>query len=162
MLELLRLAGSPQKSIRLQTRAGTDVENDQAAPPDERMVRIADALAAKHPFWSRRRPHFGIYNCAGHVWANRRTSVREARWWNVILKDDGYRRIDEREIMPGDAAIYTVPGGTFLHVGLVMELRPFSGSTSGAVVPLILSKWNDSIGEFLHRPKDVPDSFEPY
>ena len=104
----------------------------------------------------RRKPACGVYNCAGHVWASRRTTILEDFAWNMVLADDGYRQLDQGEPpAPGDLVIYRDREHGFLHVGMIAELR--QGITAESPpIPWVLSKWDSTSGEVLHHFADVP------
>lgn len=72
----------------------------------------------------------------------------------MILKEDGYRKLQESETpLPGDLALYTSEHG-LLHVGRVID----SGETlpGGSVpFPIVLSKWDAWSGEYVHGAYDV-------
>lgn len=165
MFEILELAGTPRSSIRLQTQRGTDIDNEQAAPPDDRRMRVFERLVATHFGWTVRKPPCGVYNCAGHVWASRRTAVYEQKWYDLILEEDGYRMLQGGESpVIGDLALYRLTTGEILHVGLIMEIRRLSGDSTGssASFPWALSKWDDASGEVLHHFRDVPYAEQDY
>jgi len=104
--------------------------------------------------WKQRKPATGGYNCAGHVWASRRTAILEPEAWRLILMDDGYRRLpDSEEPSPGDLVLYVDRRDNgFLHVGEILELR----ESIGRRAPWVLSKWNSTSGEVMHYVHDVP------
>ena len=92
------------------------------------------------------------YNCAGHVWANRRTCIFERGEWDKILAQDGYVKLVENvRPMAGDLAIYRLPDYGIVHVG---EILRFDGE--GVQVPVVLSKWGDWTGEYEHKEHDIP------
>jgi hypothetical protein len=79
-----------------------------------------------------------------------------------VKDDDGYRVIDLHREMPvcGDVACYWEeinPYKNFMHVGRVAGLKPRKGLPSTIFV---LSKWDDTSGEFLHEPMDLPSSMK--
>lgn len=161
MLEFLRFGGSSERRIALQTRLASPIPNSQAPEPDSQSIAVFQRLLSKHPGWSLRKPPCGIYNCAGQVWASRRTAIYEQEWYERILQDDGYRRLGVgEEPSHTDLAIYLMTDtGNILHVGIVTELRQlvqFGTSRSSQEIPWILSKWNDASGEVLHHFNDVP------
>ncbi len=110
------------------------------------------------------------YNCAGHVWASRRTVILAGEAdavIHMILADDGYRLLPlEEGAIQGDLVLYwnVTTGGrrTWLHVGVMSELREnqrAADDVPGIVdgrIPWVLSKWNHCTGEWLHRYNDVP------
>ncbi len=158
----LHALGSSGRSIVLQTHGGNDIPNQIGLEPEPRHLAKYKAIFDRHKIgWVERKPPSGVYNCVGHVWACRRTSVFDdlERHLRTIFDDDKYRLVswpDER-LFVGDLVTYWVSVGdnkTFLHVGIVVELRKIiEGSTE---LPWILSKWDDTSGEVLHHYQDHP------
>ncbi|MBN1591187.1 MAG: hypothetical protein JW888_16865 [Pirellulales bacterium] len=111
--------------------------------------------------WTRRKPAVGGYNCAGHVWASRRTAILETEHWKTILRDDGYRRLaGTEEPHVGDLILYVDKADDkadddYLHVAQIVELREGVTATSPQV-PWVLSKWDSTSGEAIHNAYDVP------
>ena len=71
MFEELRLLGSTEKSIVVQTRKGTPIDNLVEIEPGEAEGRRYRLLLEKYGrHWEERKPATGVYNCAGHVWAS--------------------------------------------------------------------------------------------
>lgn len=163
MLELARFVGTPPKTILLQTRERRDVANCQSCEPDEKTMILYHVFQRSHPFWQNRKAACGVYNCAGLVWANRRTSIYDENEYSKILKDDGYRPIEtEEQLQPGDIVIYlrrTADNSrTTLHVGIVLYFDDVGATT----VRWVLSKWSDQYGEDIHKLKDVPEYYGDY
>ena len=92
MFEELKLLGPTESSIVVQTRKGTPIENLVELEPGEPEGRRYQLLLQRFgQSWKERKPACGVYNCAGHVWASRRTSVLKSEAWQTILEEDGYR-----------------------------------------------------------------------
>ena len=114
--------------------------------------------------WKKRLDPRGCYNCAGHVWASRRTGILEDTEWEKIRKEDCYRIISElEEPRVGDLAVYKSDSFGYLHIGQIVCLLP-GVSNSSPSVPRILSKWDPSSGEYEHLPKETPfhENFPDY
>lgn len=160
MLEFARLIGTPTRRIVVQTRLGTSIDNVQAPTPDAHSVAVYIRMRHGRMTWEQRKPALGIYNCFGHVWANRRTAIYEPSEIQTILREDGYRQLPDDELpVAGDIALYQDANrGTYLHVGEVVNV-PREEEIQNL---RILSKWNDSCGEDYHHPRDVPPQYEPY
>ena len=92
------------------------------------------------------------YNCMGLVFACRRTviDVENLPW---ILKDDGYKPIEPRAVVPGDLLVYDWEGAP-THVGIVWEHEPLPEDATWKT--RILSQWGRD-GEYFHAASDVPD-----
>jgi len=86
-----------------------------------------------------------IYNCHGMTFACRRCRITEFEDIDLILTDDQYREVSEREAEPGDVVIYYDENGEPNHSGIVLE-----GLSGERYVPLVLSKWG-SAGEAIHN-----------
>ena len=154
MFELQRLQGPNEFQIALQTRRGRDVENAVGPALTEAHHRRYAALLEQYGRnWRERKPPTAGYNCAGHVWASRRTCIYEETEWKKILEDDGYRRTDQP--MLDDIVLYVERERGVLHVGRIIELRQGVTETSPRI-PWVISKWSDWSGEVFHHVRDVP------
>ena len=160
MFEVAASLGNTEKSIALATRKGRAIQNFvELHPPPAHSIRQYELLVRKHGSrWRERKPPTGWYNCAGHVWASRRTAIFEPEEYVAIIADDGYHRLDPNEpVVVGDIAVYVDldSGDEILHVGRVFGTGP--GIAEGSKpIPLVISKWNSTCGESLHEAHDVP------
>ena len=159
MITQLKFVGIPttdqDRAIALETRRHRPIPNSQQLEPGAYELRILGLVSGMHANWIVRKLPCGIYNCAGHVWASRRTSVYDSETkYDDILHDDGYRKLLlGAPVRLGDVAVYRLidSADRIIHVGVVAELR-----TVGSVqVPWLLSKWSDMSGEWLHHFEDV-------
>jgi hypothetical protein len=157
MLEELKLLGPTERSIVVQTRKGTPVENLIELEPGEPECRRYRLLLQRFgQNWKERKPACGVYNCAGHVWASRRTSILADEAWRIILREDGYRLLLDTETpIPGDLALYADEPGELLHVGMILEVQKGFDDESPRMA-WVLSKWNSTSGEVMHFAHDVP------
>lgn len=163
MFEEIPLFGRSVRKIELQTRLGAPIANEIAMHPvPEHAAAKFQRLVNLHPKWRIRKPPTGIYNCVGHVWAARRTSVYDEFDETVlrIRDDDGYRVVDlNRELpWPGDIACYwemLAPYRNCMHVGEVIGIEPRKQLPPHVFV---LSKWDDACGEVVHDALDLPAS----
>jgi hypothetical protein len=152
-----RLLGSTIKGIRLDTRKGVEIKNQIEPPPsDQNLKREQILLERWGGNWKQRVGPRGVYNCAAHVWASRRTSIIEESEWIKIYDHDSYRTLNVDETPePGDLIIYADEGCGFLHVGLIIGLEP-GLSKHSKPIPKVLSKWDSASGEYIHYPPHVP------
>lgn len=162
MDELILLQPGPQ--LALETRGRRQIPNVVAAPPGDRERRIYRKLLGDHPGWKERKPPAGGYNCAGMVWASRRTSVEASEGVQLIWEDDGLRTLRSRERLDvGDLACYHVARGDrfrdFLHVGVVIVAGSEILQSDAEDPILVLSKFNSTFGEVVHPLHDVPFDF---
>ncbi len=157
MFDVQRLIGQNRQSLRLDTRAGQHIKNEVAPPPAQQSLAREQVWLNKfRAKWIKRIGPCGIYNCAGLVWASRRTAIYDDPEWDKIYQDDEYRELNGSESpMPGDLAIYSHSEVGYIHVGQVLSLEPGILPT-GRPIPRILSKWDDASGEYIHFPGDVP------
>lgn len=161
MFGAVELFGTPESSIVVQTRQGESIANAQAPEPSERCFKIFDLLVHRHPGWLVRRRPTGLYNCAGHVWACRRTAIYEQSAWEQIFREDGYRvRTGLEQPTVGDLVVYRDNvTQALLHVGEIVELRRVAagqGPDERAAVPWVLSKFGPTSGEVLHHYRQAP------
>ncbi len=94
-----------------------------------------------------------MYNCLGMIFASRRAWI-ETNHLYELLRQDGYNRVSERDIVPGDVVVY----GTNLvptHVGLIMNIHRDGSDIDNLMV---LSKWGKE-AEILHQADVVPDAY---
>lgn len=88
-----------------------------------------------------------FYNCHGLVFASRRTWIDDASELGKILRDDGYVKVSENDIMLGDVLIYRdKENGDYSHSAIVVELP----GPQDYGIPLVLSKWS-AYCEVIHR-----------
>jgi hypothetical protein len=144
------------------TAKGREVENliEIDPPPTQAIQRdqlLANTVGKR---WTRRKPACGRYNCAGHVWASRRTSILDPKFYYWFIQDDGYRVLSAKEpAKPGDIAVYidAESKGEILHVGRICTV--VEGPTPDSPpIPMVLSKWNSTAGEYIHHISDHPYS----
>jgi hypothetical protein len=155
------LGGTPETEFPLHTRRQSRIPNSQALPGGDpsswaRLLSRYDELGLEV-----RKAACGTYNCAGHVWASRRTAIHESSAYELILRDDEYRRVQPGEAPQiGDLALYRLQGeARILHVGIVAEFRRVPaqlGVAAARSVPWVLSKWADWGGEVFHHVERVP------
>lgn len=160
MIEEITLLGPTRRSIVVETRQGTRISNSiEPEPGLQQRRRYEHWLKRFGTSWRERKPATGTYNCAGHVWASRRTSLHDPEEWVLILREDAYRSLSAGETpLPGDLAVYVdQSNGEILHIAEVLELRE-GLMPGGERKPWVLSKWNDQFGEVMHWAHDVPYS----
>lgn len=147
----LLLGGTPRRAgISLCTRSGVPIENEQSLPPDTVARALFDRFVTTNAYqqWESRKGACGIYNCAGHVWASRRTSIYDPKVYQDVL-DEEYSQVDMPSV--GDLAVYRDSAKSdIFHIGMVMQLRRFEGVKSIVITPWVLSKVNDNFGEIFH------------
>jgi hypothetical protein len=153
------ILGNTEREILLATFKNNKIRNVVQPQPNEHDIRQYARFLTKYRgnSWEERKPITGIYNCAGHVWASRRTSILEPAEWEKILDEDGYRPLRRNEKpSPGDIAIYVRQDNSEIwHVARVYGSAPGITSESEPF-PRIISKWGPIAGEFLHLAHDVP------
>ncbi len=162
MFEYQKLLGSTERRIIVETKKTRSIDNSIALPPGEHeLLRWQRNKKDLGRFWDERKPPCGEYNCAGHVWASRRTAIYNDEEWKKIIVDDGYRPlVSGEEPKIGDLVLYGNEKNGFIHVGQVVELRKLQISSISDVnsqkgIPWILSKWDDASGEYLHNVNDI-------
>jgi hypothetical protein len=161
MFELVSMAGTPERSIALETRLKRPIENAQSVGPDYQTWQTYRKHLNDHPGWERRKDPSGVYNCAGLVWAARRTAIYDD--WEKILADDGYKQIVEKDVRVGDLVLYMDRQSKprLLHVGVVLRMYQAVvgvARASSVEVPYVLSKWANGFGEVVHHFNDIPQT----
>lgn len=142
--------------IPLSTRLGTPIPNQQGAEIDPRRRPFFRQVLQAYGSLVLRSPETGQYNCHGLVFASRRTRIQESAFVELILREDGYRCIDEGRAVVGDLVIYQHQGEV-THTAVVTEVNHF-GPGRPSFVLRVLSKWGDH-AEYFHHPADVPNHF---
>lgn len=138
-------------SIKLETREGNRIRNEQHFQRDDAAMAVAEDLARRYGIQGTRSLS-SIYNCFGMVFASRRTKVfpDDIR---MILTDDRYRQLRSVEqVIAGDLVLYTDNRGRYSHVAVVISPRFGEGGVGND--PLVLSQWGAD-GEYLHRSSRV-------
>jgi hypothetical protein len=142
-----------REAIELATRAGTFIPNvRRREQPPARMKAAWNMLKEKHSIEPR--SHSSSYNCMGMVFASRRTWV-EPDCLNMILREDGFRKVLVSEAVRGDIVVYRDASGGFTHVGLVLSKSADVEHSSWRVE--VLSQWGAD-GEYFHDANDVHPS----
>ena len=157
MAEYVIGAGTPadRMHLPLATKTRKPIRNEV------RRERAPESLRAAVQLWARERPHAdlrsisGTYNCMGFVFATRRTCI-DIEELQFILVEDGYKRIAETDVEPGDLVVYQRDGQR-THVALVLRVD----GTFGGMMPNIVhacSQWGAD-GEYFHRAAYVPSHY---
>lgn len=136
-----------QSELNLHTRRQNQVQNEINRRPSV----AGDALACKD--YEKQYPKAlhrpsgpsRQYNCHGLTFAARRTVIWKASEVAKVINDDEYVRIELKDVLPGDVALY-YSGGDVEHSGIVVANVP---------VPLILSKWG-KCHEVVHKVHECP------
>jgi len=143
--------------ITLQTRLGTEIDNEQNHVISQSQLNQCAKAAEEHKSVVFRSEPTGIYNCHGIVFASRRTCILSEQDVQTILKEDNYAEVpSEKDVLPGDVAIYYDETGEITHTGIVLE----PPSDENLKVPLILSKWG-RYKEAIHLLRQCPRQYGP-
>ena len=117
-------------------------------PSDGDRIQVGEFIAEYRRVIHRPTGPTPAYNCHGLTFACRRTQIVDPNEVELILVEDGYRKLELNEqIIGGDVAIWR-QGCEIVHSGIVCYL-----SSEG--VPWILSKWS-RYHEAIHNPFDCP------
>ena len=98
--------GGPNDPHRqpLATKKGTPIPNTRRLPqPPAAMAARAEAVRKGHPT-AELRSLSSEYNCVGMALASRRAFV-DIEHLTLILEEDGYRRVSDRDVVAGDLAV---------------------------------------------------------
>jgi hypothetical protein len=152
------LLGTPKESLAVETLRHRMVRNYIAPPPDQQHISAYYKVIRRGRAWKMRKHAVGGYNCAGMVWASRRTALTHPEDWQMILDDDGYRRLLSGELVEiGDIVVYRRRSAPeILHVAKVCRVDTLTtGSQPHGRVVRALSKWDQKCGEDIHAIEDV-------
>jgi hypothetical protein len=136
--------------VQLQTRSGRNIPNEQRMPllgPNS--MRMEEQACKDMVPGIVTQSLCNLYNCAGMVFANRRTTVDDLAFLYTILSDDHYRQIAQNETVPGDVVIYRGNDDEITHVGLI-HWPDLTNATF-----IVRSQWGNN-GEYLHDLDRVP------
>lgn len=148
--------GNNSWKIDLATHLGSAIENETCGPELRLTGRREVAERRYTELWSRRREPTAGYNCFGHVFACRRTTLYDADI-EQILWEDGFGNIgDESQFLVGDVVVYWDERGP-VHVAEIVRFDGviLTGEAHGPDrVPYVLSKFDDVSGEYEHSIDD--------
>src|SRR5690606_3266615 len=100
-------------------------------------------------WWDRVRGPVSGYNCFGHVFASRRTSLVEPDV-DAILAEDGFGRVNDGEEAVDDVVVYSDTCGP-THVARVVRVEMHNiVQNSASPIPFVVSKLDDVSGEYVH------------
>ena len=94
-----------------------------------------------------------IYNCHGLTFASRRTWITDNESLHHIINDDGYKKIDLEQVLPGDIILYFSEDGDIMHSAIVI-----SKPDNHLKIPQVLSKWG-KYKEIIHVANNCPYDF---
>ena len=142
------------KKIALETRQGNPIDNcqesdfsaSQTIPDYSRKYKAATIRNAPDP----------CYNCHGMTFASSRTKVFDESI-DMILNDDGYKKVEADKALPGDVILYYNEKGEIYHSGIITT-RPSEGKFG---YPWVVSKWG-VLNEVHHLAYDVPQQYKPF
>lgn len=139
--------------IALSTLKRRAIANGQRREwPPFRLLAGAEMLKRDFPA-ATLRSLTAVYNCWGLAFASRRTWV-DLDQVRTILDDDGYAKVDkERDVRPGDVAVYLRPDDEYEHVAIVLHVEPDVERASFRF--LVISKWGVN-GEYIHDLRHIP------
>ena len=155
MAGILINPGGPgdKRSIALETSKRTRIPNEQFPERTPESMQAARHLITNGHPGRIPRSLSATYNCAGMVFANRRTSI-DPEYVPAILADDGYAPVELADVSRGDVVVYADDHGDIAHVGIVIANELIFGTRQ----VLVLSQFGRD-GEYFHRHNDVPDCY---
>ncbi|MCH8877874.1 MAG: hypothetical protein IIA89_13815 [Chloroflexi bacterium] len=151
--------GSEQdvRSLKLSSKTGNWIRNvRKIARPPAAMVDAESYAHAQCPGIATRSLS-STYNCAGLVFASRRTVILMGEL-NRVLREDEFRPVTQKaQLKPGDLVTYKVRlDGEVRHIGVVMSTTP--NPEAAEVDVTVLSQWGYD-GEYIHDEENVPVLF---
>jgi len=142
--------------LKISTKKGRQIPNQRKLPrPPVAMCAARDLHLTGYPL-RRCRSLSSDYNCAGMVFANRRTTI-DSLDTGMILEDDEYRNIHSRDqVEVGDVVVYKDDRGEVSHVGLVSNIGV--DIRTAQIEINVLSQFGAD-GEYIHPISDVEHVF---
>ena len=135
---LLLTSGTPrQTEIELRTRTNNRIDNLQPWSYSHFEWKQLDEAPNKYENLGAVRlgEMCPIYNCHGLTFASRRTQVDGSNVTiSMILADDGYVEVPEKNCTTGDVVVYYGSDGNVEHSGIVLGRGDMN-------VPRVWSKW---------------------
>jgi hypothetical protein len=145
---------SDRQSIQLSTKKNTFIKNERRRGRANQSMEAAREIHSREHLSLKIRSLSSEYNCMGLTFASRRTWI-DTDQLELILNEDGYRKVDENDAMPGDLLLY-LKGNDFTHIAIIIE-HEYDPRESNFMTRVV-SQWGAD-GEYLHKAHDVPDSF---
>ena len=137
--------------LDLTTKRGNRIPNMQRRTrPPISMATARDIVLNSHPS-AEMRSLRSEYNCVGMVFASRRTDI-DPEYVEMILRDDGFRRVEEGDLQIGDVVIYRTEDQQISHVGLIAKITLTLARGHREIT--VLSQWGAD-GEYFHGIDDV-------
>lgn len=145
------------RSLQLVSKNGTWIRNVRKDERPPSAMEDAEAFAQAQCPGITTRSLSSTYNCAGLIFAARRTVVFMGELKRV-LRDDEYELITQRpRLTPGDLITYKArQDGEILHIGVVLSVRLVPADAEIEVT--VLSQWGFD-GEYIHSELNVPASY---
>ncbi len=136
-------------SIKLATRAGSWISNEQWDEYHPQQLQIAKSVMENIHKGIIVRSLTARYNCHGMTFASRRTSIFDPAVVQMILEEDGYAKLEDRnDAERGDVFVFRrSPDHPILHSGIVFNYR-LSPKTPDKKFEF-LSQWGRN-GEYFH------------
>jgi hypothetical protein len=152
---MINIPGKPvYKKITLVTRQGNPIDNCQES--DFCVRQTIPDYSKKYKAATVRNKPDPYYNCHGMTFASSRTKVFDESI-DMILHDDGYKKVEADKALPGDVIIYYNEKGEISHSGIITT-RPSEGKFG---YPWVVSKWG-VLNEMHHLAYDVPQEYRPF
>jgi hypothetical protein len=143
---------SPRR-LALEATDATPIENEIGASEisafELNQHRMLDQQYG-HPVQARTDPSL-VFNCHGLVFASRRTWIVNPKQVTALLPKDGYSRVQQSEVMPGDLILYFDEYYEPTHSGIVLV----APSAANLYIPTIYSKWG-KYREMIHPANRCP------
>jgi hypothetical protein len=151
MCDLIRPGFQRIGTVHVETRQHTPIPNGQSFEVTRWLQSIDADNRAKHRTAGFRTDIIPVYNCHGLTFASRRTGIDLSESVRTIIKEDGYEKVDLKNVLPGDVILYLSPDndGDVEHSGVVVRVEKFGDVN----VPFVCSKWGRG-SEVLHHWTD--------
>jgi hypothetical protein len=157
MVDIIVPGAPARRSIRVDTRRGTAVDNAQSFEVTHQDQQENAWHQGRFPRAIFRTGVSPVYNCHGLTFASRRTRIAEAQSIRTILTEDDYEEVPRANIQVGDVIVYLSADddGDIEHSGIVVEVLRPEGFNVPA--PRVWSKWGGA-AEVVHMYDHCPYS----
>ena len=145
-------------SIKLETRTRKWIRNEQYDEFHPEQLKAAKLEMERSYRGIVTRSLTATYNCHGLTFASRRTAVYESDDVQMILDEDGYKRLENRnDVERGDIVVFRRnKNAPISHTGLVIDWTPDLKTSTKKVT--ILSQWGRN-GEYIHDEETALRAF---
>jgi hypothetical protein len=154
MGQIILTSTRQEKNIKLETRLGSSIENNQLSSYTPFEINQFSKIKRDYPTVIFKDNPIPFSNCHGYTFSASRTGIWDSNSILKILEEDGYTEIlDHSQVLPGDVILYWSQDGDAEHSGIVIT-KP----DDKLKVPLVVGRWG-RYSEAIHWAHISPYDF---